>query len=279
VRRDAVTRRTDVFSASVVLWELLTGRKLFRGATDHERMTAVLRGNYPRPSQFEPTIEGSLDRIVMRGLARDPADRFPSALDMAIALERAVPPASQRLVGEWVAAHAAKTLETRSELIYRIETSAIPPARARITPTNFSLAGHSTESAAVSSEPPEGAPIRARLFTRQRALMLSAALALGAALSALSSATRVRTDGSRVAAAEPAPPVNLAQLPSHASAGASGASGDAIPPRGPHAAASAPSGVPRTKSPPSEAVSATSKVPALSSKSRARAKDFMPNEL
>lgn len=85
--RRGVDVRRDVYAASVVLWETLTGRALFQAATVEEMLGKILEGPLPPPSRFAAGVGGELDAIVLRGLARDPAARFASACAMACALE------------------------------------------------------------------------------------------------------------------------------------------------------------------------------------------------
>jgi serine/threonine-protein kinase len=127
IRGEEVTRRSDVFSAAIVCWELITGRKLFSGATDQDRMYAILGGDYPLPSSFRADVPGTLDRIVMKGLRPDPETRYATATEMALELERELTIASPRVIGEWVTTFAGATLEQRAELIHEIETSSISP--------------------------------------------------------------------------------------------------------------------------------------------------------
>jgi serine/threonine-protein kinase len=134
------SRQSDLFSAAVVFWELLTGSKLFQGVNEQERLLRVVEGNYPTPRSISPHVPERLDRIVMRGLCLDPAQRPESALEMAIELEHAVPLASQRVVGEWVSKLAGDVLAQRSELIHQIESTTISLVRRSVPPVSSSLA-------------------------------------------------------------------------------------------------------------------------------------------
>lgn len=101
--------RADLWSASVVLWEMLTGQRLFRDESAAALTDAVLH----RPIAPPSTIAGSpvaLDAVVMGGLARDPARRFASAEAMAEALRMALPSAGHSAVGAWVRSAAAPWL-------------------------------------------------------------------------------------------------------------------------------------------------------------------------
>jgi serine/threonine-protein kinase len=86
--RAVVDVRRDVYAASVVLWETLTGRALFRAPTVEGILRKILEGDVPAPSRFAPDVGPDLDALVLRGLARDPRARFASASAMACELER-----------------------------------------------------------------------------------------------------------------------------------------------------------------------------------------------
>ncbi|MBX3130429.1 MAG: serine/threonine protein kinase [Polyangiaceae bacterium] len=125
-----VTRRTDVFAAGVVLWEALTGRRLFQGADPAEIVGKVLGLEIPAPSHYAPAVSAELDAVVLRALARDPAARFPTALEMAEALERAGGLLASREVGDWVRAHAGSAVRDRALRVAEIERSASGISRA-----------------------------------------------------------------------------------------------------------------------------------------------------
>src|SRR5262245_2067153 len=82
-----VDHRSDVFSLGVVLWEALSGRRLFRRETDLAVMRAITNEPIPPPSGPRP-IAPRLERIVMTALERAPEDRFQDAREMALLLER-----------------------------------------------------------------------------------------------------------------------------------------------------------------------------------------------
>lgn len=83
----ALDGRSDVFSLGIVLWEMLTSRRLF-GADSHANMALrILEAESPAPSTISLDVPPALDAVVRRALARDPAARFPSAQAMVVALE------------------------------------------------------------------------------------------------------------------------------------------------------------------------------------------------
>ncbi len=86
-RGEAVDRRADVFAVGVMLWEAVTGRRLWLAKSDvailHERLTTGV----PRPREVAPETPDALERIVLRALAEDPRDRYESAAAMRAELE------------------------------------------------------------------------------------------------------------------------------------------------------------------------------------------------
>ncbi len=123
-------RRTDVYAAGVVLWEALTGRKLFVADGDFAVADKV------RTAEVDsPNISPALDAIVMRAIARAPDERFATANEMAVALEREVGVALPSDVGAWVVSLASQALDARALTLKGIEQSAPrwAPDRAEIT--------------------------------------------------------------------------------------------------------------------------------------------------
>jgi len=86
----AIDRRTDIFALGVVLWELTTGRRLFRMDSDLETLERVQACVVPPPSSIIENYPVELESIVMRALAKDPNKRFPTARDMSRALQQYV---------------------------------------------------------------------------------------------------------------------------------------------------------------------------------------------
>jgi len=84
---ELVDQRADVFGLGVVLYELTTGERCFAGATDFDRMLAVVRGDYRTPSRVVAGYPHVLEEIVHTALAVSPIRRFRSTQAMARALE------------------------------------------------------------------------------------------------------------------------------------------------------------------------------------------------
>ena len=87
VRGLPVDHRTDIFSFGAVLYEMLAGRRAFRGDSQVETMNAILKEDPPELAETNSGIPAPLDRIVRRCLEKQPGERFHSAHDLAIALE------------------------------------------------------------------------------------------------------------------------------------------------------------------------------------------------
>lgn len=126
IRGGAIDRRVDVYAAGVVLWEALTLKRLFSGETDAERMYQVLQSSIPPPSTHAPGVPAALDAVVLRALSARPEDRYATALEMALALERTVPLLSAREVGAWVTDLASDALARRAMQLEAIESSNTP---------------------------------------------------------------------------------------------------------------------------------------------------------
>jgi serine/threonine-protein kinase len=124
-----VDRRADVYSASVILWEALAGERLFKAADAITLATAVVSQKHDRPSTRRPEIPRELDAIVMKGLERDPNDRYATAREMAVALAAIAPQATPPEIGEWVVSLAAPSLAARAKSIAEIEGAVLPAMR------------------------------------------------------------------------------------------------------------------------------------------------------
>jgi serine/threonine-protein kinase len=156
-----VDRRVDVYAAAVMLWELLAGRRLFQGDNPLQVMRMVLELTIEPPSRFVPTVPETLDAVVLKGAARDAGERYATAREMAVALERAVLPATTREVGEWVEAIAGEGLRKRAARVHEIESASYgePPALAQVPAATESPASRAPSEAIAQ----EGRPAHTQL--------------------------------------------------------------------------------------------------------------------
>ena len=121
-----VSRRSDVFSMGVVLWEALTGEHLFQGKSDGEILAAVLMAKAPSARSKAPNVPEALDAVLLRSLRRLPEGRFATALDFAQAIEASVHIASAGEVADWLQKEAAEVLAKRDQLLLLAEESVVP---------------------------------------------------------------------------------------------------------------------------------------------------------
>jgi Tol biopolymer transport system component len=87
--RNGADSRTDIFAFGAVLFEMLTGRKVFEGTNRDEVLAAICVGNVPVPSNLKGRVPAALDRIVIRCLAPDPCDRYQTADKLLVELRAA----------------------------------------------------------------------------------------------------------------------------------------------------------------------------------------------
>ncbi|HEV7559375.1 MAG TPA: serine/threonine-protein kinase [Kofleriaceae bacterium] len=87
IRGMPLDARTDVFSAGIILHEMLTTEKLFRGDTEFALMEKVRKAEVPPPSNFNRRVTPELDAISLKALARDVADRYQTAAQLAADLD------------------------------------------------------------------------------------------------------------------------------------------------------------------------------------------------
>ena len=98
--------RSDIFAVGVLLFELSTGKRLFKGASEFETLKLICDKDYPRPSEVKPGFPGALDRIIMKALEKDREKRYQSAREMQSDLESFVReeriPVSQISLTQWM---------------------------------------------------------------------------------------------------------------------------------------------------------------------------------
>lgn len=87
VRGQAVDHRTDIFAFGAVLYEMLSGRRAFAGATAADTMSAILSSDPPELDLDGSSSAPALDRIIRHCLEKEPAQRFQSTRDLAFALD------------------------------------------------------------------------------------------------------------------------------------------------------------------------------------------------
>ena len=114
-----IDRRTDVFALGVIIWELLTGRRLFKRNSPYETYQAVIECAVPVPSTINVELDPAIDAIVMKSVAKDKEGRYPTAEALGDALlgylhhrGKSSGPAD---VGRWLEEHFAQEIEEHGE--------------------------------------------------------------------------------------------------------------------------------------------------------------------
>jgi eukaryotic-like serine/threonine-protein kinase len=136
LRGREVDRRADVYGAGAVLWEALTGRMLFNGASEGEVIARVLNDPVPPPSRSNGLVPAVLDQVTLRALSREPAERFATARDMATAIEASLRVASQSELADWLQRVAGSTLSQRAaQLRTMVEAGPLHERADTVTPS------------------------------------------------------------------------------------------------------------------------------------------------
>ena len=99
----SIDARTDLFSIGVVAWELIAAQRLFTGNSEIEVMMKIRAGEVEPPSRHNPACPADLDGVILRALARDRDQRWPTAAAMRRALDqvRARYPESAAQIVAW----------------------------------------------------------------------------------------------------------------------------------------------------------------------------------
>jgi len=121
-----VDARTDIFAVGIILWELLSGRRLFLGDTDLETVRQVQAAKVPSIRQFNPHVSAELERVLAKSLAGDPQQRYSTARELGADLN-AVMFSSGRSVSSfdlaglvapiWAERRAKKKIDARKSII------------------------------------------------------------------------------------------------------------------------------------------------------------------
>jgi eukaryotic-like serine/threonine-protein kinase len=118
-------RRTDIYAAAVMMWELLAGRRLWHRVDAQTSLLDKMFKAVDRPSMYREDVPDALDGVVLHGLERDANKRFATAREFALAIEQYGPLATPTEVGAWVEAMAKDALSERSLKVAECESD--PP--------------------------------------------------------------------------------------------------------------------------------------------------------
>jgi serine/threonine-protein kinase len=204
LRGAQVGRQSDIYAAGVMLWELITGQRLFAGDNEGAIVAKILDGRVEAPSTVlmqsmsrhqtlaDNALRGleTLDSTVLRALAMNPEDRFKTAREMAQEIERKLVPATGSEVADWVEHIASEVLTTRATMVAEIESStSLSAAEARdsshvqnVMQAKSTLIGQTIGMPPIQTHPhpPSVATRLERPSSGQQAQPLQQTLAMGA---------------------------------------------------------------------------------------------------
>ncbi len=141
LRGAPVSRQTDIYAVGVMFWELMTAERLFPGDNEGAIVAQILDGDIEAPTRRllrERRIAGgdpmlralqALDEVVLRAVSSRPEQRFATAREMAMQIERRCPIATASEVGDWVEHVAGSVLASRAQMVAEIERSGSPLTR------------------------------------------------------------------------------------------------------------------------------------------------------
>ncbi|HEX3760296.1 MAG TPA: serine/threonine-protein kinase [Kofleriaceae bacterium] len=138
VRGVEIDRRSDVFSCGIVLYELLTGERLFVGESDFDTLEKVRNVEILPPSTYNRRIPDELERIVLKALSKDAEERYPNAIDLHDELQAFVYTAgefySRKDLAAWMKKTFGKEIEDETAKLESYRQLKPPPPSAALSP-------------------------------------------------------------------------------------------------------------------------------------------------
>jgi eukaryotic-like serine/threonine-protein kinase len=186
-RGEALDARSDIFSLGIILFELCTGRRLFRGANDAETLQMILSGKYPAPSSVNPRVSPALGAVLSKALAFDRNDRYATARELQSELVRVVHEEhialSSVAFGEWMQMLFAERLTSQQEALAQGKQLADVLAAEDPEPLDPDARSHPTNSAfGPVSANPAPPPAQSRVTVILLAVIVVLLLAVVAAM-------------------------------------------------------------------------------------------------
>ena len=152
VRGLPLTRGSDIFSVGIVLYELLTGERLFIGESDFSTLEKVRNVEILPPSTYNRKIPEELERIVLNTLAKDPEDRYQHAIDLHDELQAFMYTAgefySRKDLAAWMKRTWSREIQEETKKLeeYRDLQPLAPPGRGDGLPASASMASEPVDT-------------------------------------------------------------------------------------------------------------------------------------
>jgi serine/threonine protein kinase len=90
IRGRDVDHRSDLYSLSILFYEIVTGRLPFTGQTTHDVVMRIMEGNFTHPRFIVPEIPQTIDNLIVRGMSKDKEIRFQNAREYGVTLEKII---------------------------------------------------------------------------------------------------------------------------------------------------------------------------------------------
>ncbi|TFH32351.1 MAG: serine/threonine protein kinase [Myxococcales bacterium] len=147
-------QRSDLFSVGIILWESLTGRRLFKGESNAATLNKLLNDTVAKPSDLWPDLE-PFDEVVMKALCRNPEGRFQSADEFGDALDSAAGRSG-----------VAKTRDV-AEVVRSLDADKLQDERQRVR-NSIEMLGRAEIAASTVPMPREGVEPRSQAYAGSR---------------------------------------------------------------------------------------------------------------
>lgn len=180
IRGEDLGGESDLFALGAVLYELLTGRRVFQADEPTATMYKVLNDAPPSPRTFNPDIPEALSAVVLRALEKDKARRFPSGREMAKAIEQATAWFDESERAAWMEGNFAADIQRTRDMLaladetdeHRIAEVAKELSVERQKPGSASHVGLAAPTAVLSTVMPADLPTRAVQLAPRNATVL-----------------------------------------------------------------------------------------------------------
>jgi serine/threonine protein kinase len=148
-----IDRRTDVYLLGVVLYELATVRRLFKGVSRYEVMEAIVDGKIPKPSVYRKDLPPALEAIIMKALASSPEARYQTADELRQALEEFAVSARLHVSPQRLADYVKKQFGERKEPWHEDDLPKAPEVPIRPSSPVIETAAEPTDSGPTTGTP------------------------------------------------------------------------------------------------------------------------------